>query len=251
MNYFRPFEPLMAAHDLVLGRALVIAPHPDDEIIGCGGMIAAHRQAGAQVDVLVMTDGGLGNPTGEGGPEYVALRKDETRKALLHLGGAEVHFLDHPDGRLRETLAPVMEIRALISRLAPATIFFPSPFEVHPDHRAASLHCFRALRGMPSLPRRYVYEIGAMMPVNVLVDITPHMLAKEQAIQFFHSQLLHQDLVGKVRALNRARTVNIDDVSIRYVEAFSRIDSEQEEAYLAAVESLIRCVDGMAPLGGG
>jgi hypothetical protein len=55
------------------------------------------------------------------------------------------------------------------------------------------------------------------------------------------------DLVGKVRALNRARTVNVDDRSIEYVEAYACVDPGKLPDYLRAAEALARLVDGMGP----
>ncbi len=245
--HYRPFEPLLPASWAVQGTALVVAPHPDDEILGCGGVVIAHREQGVDVHIAMMTDGGLGNPDGEGGPEYVALRKQETMRALELLGGAEHHFLDYQDAGLRDTWKPVEDLVALMDRVRPRTVLVPSPYEVHPDHRAASLMAFRALRAATEAPQILCYEVGAMMPANLLLDITPQMLRKEEAVRAFPSQLLHHDLIGKVRALNHARTVNVDDAAIRYAEAYLRVEAGRADEFLEAVERLIRLTDGMAP----
>lgn len=207
----------------------------------------AHREQGAEVDVLVMTDGGLGNPGGTGGADYTNMRKEEARLAVEHIGGATLHFLDHPDGRLKDAHGAVGEIAAFIQRLQPASIFVPSPFEVHPDHRATALHAFRALRGVVPCPRLFCFEIGAMMPANLLIDITPFMLRKEAALKHYHSQLLHQDITGKMRALNRARTVNVDDPGISHAEALIHVEATQRESFLDAVEKLLVITDAMTP----
>lgn len=247
MTWYRPFEPLLPVSAVIHGPALVVAPHPDDELLGCGGLILGHREAGQPVDVAILTDGGLGNPTGEGGPGYTALRKEETRRALDRVGGATVHFLDHPDGRLRDAHGAVDDLIRVLQRVRPAAVFFPSPYEVHPDHRAACLHVFRAVRALDPPPALYLYEVGAMMPANCLVDITPHMLRKEEAIALYHSQILHQDLIGKVRAVNRARTVNVDDPDIRYAEALIRVDPARADMFLHQVEDLLKTTDSMRP----
>jgi LmbE family N-acetylglucosaminyl deacetylase len=247
MTHYRTWEPLLPARAIVHGRCLVLAPHPDDELIGCGGAIMAHREAGAEVDVLVMTDGGLGNPGGAGGADYTSMRKEEARLAVEHLGGATLHFLDHPDGRLKDAHGAVSEITSFIQRAEPASIFLPSPYEVHPDHRATALHAFRALRGLAKVPKIYCFEIGAMMPANLLIDITPFMLRKEAALKHYHSQLLHQDLAGKMRALNRARTVNVDDSAISHAEALIHVEAAQRESFLEAVERLLVITDAMSP----
>ncbi len=246
-SHYRPWEPLLPATWAVKGTALVVAPHPDDEILGCGGVVAAHREQGVDVHVAVMTDGGLGNPGGEGGPEYVALRKEETLRALDLLGGAEHHFLDYADGSLQGNWKPVEDLVGLMDRVRPKTVLLPSPYEVHPDHRATSLIAFRAVRAAADDPEILCYEVGAMMPANLLLDITPQMLKKEEAVRAFPSQLLHHDLVAKVRALNHARTVNVDEEAIRYAEAYLRVEPAHADAFLDAVEQVLRLTDGMGP----
>src|SRR5438046_7255856 len=71
-----PFEPL----DLRGERLLVLAPHPDDEVIGCGGLVAQHLAEGRSVRVVVATDGGQAGVAAE--------REEETRNALAILCGA-------------------------------------------------------------------------------------------------------------------------------------------------------------------
>lgn len=247
MSYYRSWEPLLPASAVIHGTAMVVAPHPDDEVVGCGGIIIAHRDAGEDVHAVIMTDGGRGNPGGSGGADYNALRQEEARRAMDGLGGGELHFLGHPDGELARTLKPVDGLSSVLARVEPEAIFFPSPYEVHPDHRATSLLVFRALRAVGRWPRIYLYEIGAMMPINLLVDITPFMMRKERALAAYPSQLLHQDLVGKMRALNRCRTVNVDDPAIRYAEAYTHVLPESAERYLEAVERVIEITDSMQP----
>src|SRR5436190_24069407 len=85
-----PFEPL----DLRGERLLVLAPHPDDEVIGCGGLVALHLREGRKVRVVVATDGGQAGDA--------ATRQRESRAALASLGDAEIEFLNFPDRHLAE-----------------------------------------------------------------------------------------------------------------------------------------------------
>jgi LmbE family N-acetylglucosaminyl deacetylase len=243
----RRFEPLLGGDWFAIGRLLVLAPHPDDEVLACGGLISAHRERGMPVSVVVMTDGGRGEAGRAGDPRYVEERREETRRALETLGGCDLTFLDIPDGTLAARPDAVTMVRDVVRATQPATVVFPSPLEVHPDHRATSLHGAAALEGVPHPKRLLVCEIGAFMPSNVLLDITPHWARKERAIGCYRSQMLHQDLVEKVRALNRARTVNVDDRRIEYVEAYAVIEQALLPAYLESVETLARLVDEMGP----
>ena len=247
MTYYRPWEPLLPASWAVKGTLLIVAPHPDDEVLGCGGLLAVHRDNGADVHVVILTDGGLGNVGEAASPSYVAERKEEARQAVEVLGGAQHHFLDHRDGSLKETEEPIAQIQSLIDQVEPATVLLPSPFEVHPDHRAACLLGFHALEAAGFAGEVLCYEVGAMMPANLLIDVSPLMDRKVAALRAFPSQLLHQDLVAKCRANHEARTVNVGDPNIRYAEAYLRVDSGRAQAFLAAVETLLTLSDGMGP----
>ncbi len=245
MTYLRPFEPLWGPDTFVLGPLLVLAPHPDDEVIGCGGLVAWHRERGQPVTVAIMTDGSLGDRARARGPEYAEERRRETLAAGEKVGGFSAEFLAFPDGGLAGHPEAADSIADLLARVKPATVAFPSPFELHPDHRATATFALRALARRVNAPVILAFEIGAPMTSNVLLDITPMMARKEAAIASYHSQLLHQDLIGKVRALNRARTVNVDDATIQYVEAFTRIDPKMVDEYARRVEDLVRLVDDM------
>lgn len=245
--YLRRFEPLLGGDWFAIGPLLVLAPHPDDEVLGCGGLIIAHRERGLPVTVAVMTDGGLGESGKAGDAAYREMRRTECREAAEALGGLDVRFLDMPDGALASRPDAADRIREVIVDAKPATIVFPSPFEVHPDHRATALLGARALDGIPPPRRVMTCEIGAAMAANVLLDITPYMAKKERAVSCYRSQLRHQDLITKLRAQNRARTVNVDDRTIQFAEAYALIEGDLLASYLERVERVVEMVDRMGP----
>ena len=88
-----------AAQDLRGERLLVLAPHPDDEVIGCGGLLALHLRDGRQVRVVIATDGA------EAGNAEV--REQESQRALLVLGIVPTDFLHFPDRRLADQIDPL------------------------------------------------------------------------------------------------------------------------------------------------
>lgn len=251
MTYLRPWEPLVGPEHVVKGDLLVLAPHPDDEVIGCGGLIAAHRALGSAVYVVVMTDGGKGDPTGAAaGASYSELRRNEAREAARRIGGAEIEFLLHPDGALAASAGAVDDLVRILDARRPATIAFPSPFEIHPDHRATALHLAAALPAVGVRPELLAYEIGGFMPANLLLDVTRFAERKADAIRAYASQLAHMDIPAKVGALNLARTVNIADAGVTACEAYCRVRPERMAAYMAAAETTVRLVDGMGPFTG-
>lgn len=125
-----------------VGPVVILAPHPDDETLGCGGLIARRIHEGRRVVVVVLTDGrallqrfGItSNPTPA---EVSQMRKDETRRAVEILGGRvdDIRFLDFENERLVAQKADALaRITALLRELAPSEVYFPSPFEGHPEH---------------------------------------------------------------------------------------------------------------------
>lgn len=123
-----------------LRRVLVLAPHPDDETIGCGGTIARLTDQGAHVEVVVATDGEatVGAPFPRG--EIARRRRAEVVAACGRLGvTAPPWCLGLPDGELRrhgEVLAS--RLQEAVDRVRPEVVLTPWLLDRHPDHRAVT-----------------------------------------------------------------------------------------------------------------
>ncbi|HEY0556173.1 MAG TPA: PIG-L family deacetylase, partial [Thermoanaerobaculia bacterium] len=135
-------EPVRAA------SALVLAPHHDDAVLGCGGLAAQLAAAGAAVRVLFLTDGG-GGAEGEEIADreaYRQRRREESGAACGILGLAGCDHLDLPDGALDRHLDAAAEgIRRAVLTQRPELLLVPSPLEVSRDHRAAFAALHRLL----------------------------------------------------------------------------------------------------------
>lgn len=119
-------------------RCLVLAPHPDDEVLGCGGTIARKVRRGAHVWVTFLTDGrkGVLSPP----EEAKALREAEAIRAceVLGLSRDRLFFLAYEDGRLSQHIGPAVErVRQLAEALRADELFIPYRREFHVDHQAA------------------------------------------------------------------------------------------------------------------
>ncbi len=130
-----------------LGACLVLAPHPDDESLGCGGLIAMLRRRDSAVAVVLVSDGSQSHPGSLRYPPSArrALRLVEMERALALLGvaGADLHALGLPDGAGPGEGGPgfdaaVSRIAALASRCNARTLLAPWRRDPHPDHRAVS-----------------------------------------------------------------------------------------------------------------
>jgi N-acetylglucosamine malate deacetylase 1 len=126
---------------------LVVAPHPDDEVLGCGGSILIHRAAGRRVGVVFLTSGELGSA--EQAPDRLAeIRKAEARRATAALGvdASQLTFLRLGDGRLNPyDLDQVTTVVGVVRRLRPRLMYLPHASDGSFDHRAAFELCWRAL----------------------------------------------------------------------------------------------------------
>ena len=125
------------------GPWLVIAPHMDDESLGCG-MLLAERDAAQPVHVIFASDGSRSPPLPAGDRALeglVGTRQTEARKALSELGvpADAVEFLDFPDGALSDYSAPLQSaLDTRIRELQPAHVFVPFRYDRHPDHLAVN-----------------------------------------------------------------------------------------------------------------
>jgi len=153
-----------------LGAVAVIAPHPDDESIGCGGLIAQLVNAGQPVTVLLLSDGAMSHPQSLRWTRAarVRLRLAEFHAALRALGvsAAGARALQWPDGALPDAGtagfdAAVAELAGCLTALTPSTLLVPWRRDPHPDHRAASAIARAANAGLERPVRVLEYPVWA------------------------------------------------------------------------------------------
>lgn len=176
---------------------LVLAPHYDDEILGCGGLLAQLVERGAVVRVLFLTDSAGGSETPADGA-YSALRRAESERAGAVLGLAGAEHLGLPDGALGLHVAVAAEsIRRALLTNRPDLVLVPSPLEATADHRAAfaALHrVLTSLRGGDALDevavdlRVLLYEVNHAAYPDLLVDVAPEVPRIAAAMACYASQ---------------------------------------------------------------
>src|SRR5437870_7121090 len=209
-----PYE----AHDLRGERLLVLAPHPDDEVIGCGGLLALHLRDGRQVRAVIVTDGAeAGN---------AEIREDESQRALSILGAVPVDFCRFRDRHLDEDAdALKTRLRGVLIDFKPDLIAVPSPVEIHPDHVTLSRAFCELIQNDASLfaalavARVAFYEVGYPIRPNTLVDITPVAAKKYAAVTCHTSQLAFRDYVSYARGLNAYRAMTLEPTT-HYAEGY-------------------------------
>jgi LmbE family N-acetylglucosaminyl deacetylase len=173
-------------------RVLAIAPHPDDESIGCGGLLLAARDAGAARRVVLRTDGD-NNPWPQRWIEkrwridaaararWGARRRTEAQQALDILGVAADQrvFSGFPDTALTSLLLHDADrlsvpLREQIAAFAPTHIAFPALTDRHPDHSAAHIATRLALLRLSSTPESLAYCVHGKghFPIACLIELT-------------------------------------------------------------------------------
>ena len=207
-------------------NVLVIAPHPDDETIGCGGALCLHHQRGDRTAVAFLTSGELGLkhlPL----EKAWAVREKEAKAASKILGLAKIHFLRQPDWMLGDSLkAAARALRPVLLAEKPQLIYVPHEAEWHPDHQAALLALRLAFKGWRDpAPELRAYEVWTPLTTHDHVaDITRVMTRKLRALRSHRSQLSEFNYERAVRGLNAFRGEMA--AKCRYAEVFQTIPLE-------------------------
>ena len=182
---------------------VVVAPHHDDETIGCGGLIALKRRAGADVTIVVLTDGAdyRGRDAATAPAAVAAARRAEALAAAAALGvtAAGVHFLDRPDGRLASLFGADRAhlVRQLAGLLAGAAeVYVTHRRDGHPDHEAAYALVVDAVAGTGAAVIQYPVWLTWLRPIRRadlarprVVCIGPVADAKAHALAAYPSQV--------------------------------------------------------------
>lgn len=213
------------------GPVLVIAPHPDDEVLGAGGVIARLAAEGAEVNVVVVT---RGRP-----PHFAEALVDQVRgeaeAAHRILGVHRTYFLDLPAAAL-DTVAhrDINEALGGVFRsVEPERVFVPFPGDIHLDHQVVFQSAMVASRPTAAAFPRAVYAYETLSETNwnapyvtppfvptVYFDITGHLDAKLEAMRAFASQLRPPPHERSLASLEALATLRGSTVGVRAAEGF-------------------------------
>jgi LmbE family N-acetylglucosaminyl deacetylase len=204
-----------------LDQVLCVAPHPDDEVLGPGGLLALLAGLGRQVRCAILSRGEFAK--GDVPEELAAVRMDESRQAARVLGLPEPRFLAWPDRGMRYGQALIDDIATLIDEAGAQVLLLPALSEPHPDHQAVALAGLAAAQRSTSVRTLLFYEVGAPMHPNALVDITSVAQRKWDAIAAFASQVVLQPYDVQARAMASLRAFG-SGASSTAAEAFFQVE---------------------------
>lgn len=197
-------------------RILVVAPHPDDESIGCGGLLQIY---GRQIDVMLLTDGRRGKCshclTEE---DLVNTRKIEFMSAMRYVAVNNIYLFNIPEGNLRRSYKLIKKFD-----FSPYDyVFVPNKYETHHDH--ADSYCIIKKCIHPKKQKMFQYEVWTPLryPTHYL-DITDVINEKEKMIDIYKSQTESVDYIGRTKGLNRYRAIRNteSDYDSGFAEAYA------------------------------
>jgi LmbE family N-acetylglucosaminyl deacetylase len=211
---------------------LVIAAHPDDEVIGMGGTIAAHTARGDHVFIAILTEGASVQFPGE--HDKISLKKQQALSAARMLGVEEVFTGDFPDQRLDVT--PVLEVNRFVEsvarRIEPHIIYTHHFADLNSDHRIAYEVAAVTARpfSLPSFERLLCYAVDTLTHAgrgapqfNVYSDIGETLELKLKAMQVYETEVRAYPHPRSIEAMRYMALRNGAMVGLGAAEVFQSV----------------------------
>jgi N-acetylglucosamine malate deacetylase 1 len=210
-------------------RLLVISPHPDDESIGPGGLLLAHREL-AEIHLVCLCDGSRGGSLPDGRKnvkELGELRRAEFEKAATALNATSVTHLNLPDGNVSLSPDSAAALYSIVKKIEPDVVLLPWFLDGHIDHRSTNVLYARACGGLDALVLGY--EIWSMLEPNAFFDFTQYAEAKSSLIGNYPSQLRTVDYIQYASGLSNVRAFQLSGHPLRRgsVEAFIALPNRE------------------------
>jgi len=212
-------------------KILVIAPHPDDEVLGVGGTIAKHTKMGDEVYLCVVTKA----YTPDWSEEFIKNREKEVLKVNKILGIKKTYFLDFPTVKL-DTI-PQKELNEAIFRVVnkvrPDTVYIPHRGDVNKDHRLVFETAMVALRPKLGGAARKVLSYETLSETewaapptedvftpNVYVDISDTLKTKLNAMSAYKSELKEYPHPRSLKSITALANKRGTEAGLKAAEAF-------------------------------
>jgi LmbE family N-acetylglucosaminyl deacetylase len=185
-------------------RVQVFIPHPDDESIGCGGLLALLMEQGSTIQAVLVTDGG-----GAGGLPATAIqeRRAEFIAALKVLGIDNYLLLDLPDGNVQSSKELNLSLHGVLKDFKPDSVVMPSILDLHRDHRVIAKALLEVCKKHSFIQQLIQYEVWCPLPVTHILDITAVAQKKWQAIAQHKTALACGNYLSASEGLARYRAL--------------------------------------------
>jgi LmbE family N-acetylglucosaminyl deacetylase len=222
--FFKKFK-LKINKQVPHGKVLVLAPHTDDEVFGCGGALKLHTLQKDPVKIVYLTSLSRSRKK----------RQKEAEAATKILSISDLIFLNNFDGKLAVNKKTVLELVRIIKAYQPRIIYVPTFLDPHPDHLNTAKILAKALEFLNYQCWIFSYEIWSPIYVNRLVIIDKVLNFKKRAIKIYKSQLKDRPYLQAILGLNQYRA-KIFDIG-NYAEGFFVCDTR---TYLRLINKLLK-----------
>ncbi len=213
---------------------LVIAAHPDDEILGCGATIARHAAEGARVLILIVAEGATSRGGSNNSTDAVALLRAAAGEAASIVGAEKPSFLGLPDNRLDSMplLDIVQLIEAVVTEVRPDIIYTHHKGDLNVAHRQVHLAVLTACRPLPDSPVMAIYafevlsstewgaEGGGDFAPNRFVNVESYLDKKLAALRCYETEMRDFPHARSLQAVQALAAVRGAIAGVPAAEAF-------------------------------
>ena len=217
---------------------LVVAAHPDDEVLGCGGIIAKHVELGDKVNVLFLTDGvSARNGTDENNATERAERNESACMALGILGVSDVVFETFPDNQLDSIplLKIVKVIESMAKRACPNVVYSHSSADLNVDHVVAAKAVRTAFRPTKDSTvdkllsfevmssTEWAFGLNGVFKPNVYIDVSQFWDKKIAALECYMAEMRSSPHARSFRSIEAHGARNGEAVGFEYAEVLELV----------------------------
>ncbi|MFA6423572.1 MAG: PIG-L deacetylase family protein [Patescibacteria group bacterium] len=219
---------------MIIENILVIAPHHDDEILGCGGFISKNIKQGNDVTILIVTNGWSGVKNKLDKSEKIRFRENECKAATEKLGVKKLIFLRKEDRTIYADQDLQKELTKIIQKINPSIVLAPHKDDSDFEHKlisnlvreaawlAKGSVLFPDLSAAKNLKKLLFYEVWSPLHhPNNYFDITSEIEQKKDAMHQYASQQSRRDYIGAILGLNSFRGKL---KGMEFAEAFEQIN---------------------------
>jgi LmbE family N-acetylglucosaminyl deacetylase len=190
-------------------RLLVLSPHPDDESIGAGGLLWAHR-AISEIHFVIATKGEKGGALSESREDRALFRsrmaearKKEFSKTASMLNARSCHYLDFEEGKIPRDSKTANGLRSIVNAIKPDVLLIPWFLDDRTDHRDINILYQKACSDFECMVLGY--EVWSALEPNAIFDISEHLNGKISLIKNYETQLRTVDYVNYAQGLAKVR----------------------------------------------
>lgn len=214
--------------NLGANNVLVFSPHPDDDILGCGGSLVDHKIKGDSVTTVYITSGDAAEWRDIPGKDLAIIRESEAKKASEIIGVTDLVFLRQPDGAVGYSPDQINEVRELFEKYKPNIVYIPHSKDGHKDHQATFVLVTKALK--EAIAAMVIeknsclvlcYEVWTpLQEISQKNDITSSIDLKLKALSEHVSQTEVINYVEGIKGLNNYRGIMVAPNHYGYAECF-------------------------------